>query len=275
MTITNFYVVWYLMEMAFIYFLLIILKRGKKNTGLVVYFFLQSGLSLFLFIFFFIGIYKLVIVCLFAKIGFFPFTYWVVVVTRKMSYLGNMFILGWQKFPLFWIIWLVGISNFPIYLLFLYLTMLFSSIRLWAVTDLWLLLVHSSIINTALLVFLSLRAYYSLAVRVYMVMVISIVYLISKITNQSHFLGVIFIFLVIPPFLLFVIKFYIMLGMDFSLKLIFLIFIFDAMILIYYFTLIFTKFLLSDNTIIIYFINIIILLCVLLLRNCVALVIFH
>lgn len=77
------------------------LNKEIKRVGLVVYYFFQRIISLFLFIFFFLILKKIVFLILCAKLGLFPFFYWIVVVSLKVGYVGNIFVLVLQKIPVF------------------------------------------------------------------------------------------------------------------------------------------------------------------------------
>ena len=87
-------------------------------------------------------------------------------------------------------------------------------INLSLVTDLWLLLVYSSIANTGLLLLRSLGSYYIVNVFLYLSVVILIIIIISKSRNYHEILLVVLLFLVVPPFILFFIKFYIVISLE-------------------------------------------------------------
>jgi len=57
--------------------------------------------SLFLFLFFFFFLKKILVLLLLAKLGLFPFFYWMVVVRIKVGLIANVFILGLQKVSVF------------------------------------------------------------------------------------------------------------------------------------------------------------------------------
>jgi len=63
-----------------------------------------------------------------------------------------------------------------------------------------------------------------------------IIYLVSLIDSYIELLILVFFFLVIPPFVLFFIKFYVILSLDFIMKLGFFLVIFDVFVLLYYFS---------------------------------------
>ena len=271
----NFYVVWFIIEIIFLFFLLYIVRVETKRAGLIIYYFFQSFLSLFLFIVVFFMIKKLTFLILCAKLGLFPFFYWVILVSRKLGSYGNIFVLSLQKIPVFWLFWLVGEVSLLLLFLCCYGGLLFVTVALSLVRDLWLLLVYSSIANTGILLLARLGNYYFMRVTIYLRVVVSIIYLIAKRNNYQEILLVALMFLVIPPFVLFFIKLFIMLSIESLIKLRFFIFMFDVFILFYYFTFIFIKFILFERRILIYFINYILILGVLLLRNCVTLIVFH
>lgn len=275
LSLCNVFVIWLLIELILLFFFLFVLNNENKNRGLIIYFFFQSFVSLLLFIVIFFLFDKLIFLFLIAKLGLFPFFYWVVVVRIKVGLISNMFILSLQKVSVFWILWLLLNSRLVFVYFLVYLTVFFVIVSLLIVTDLWLLLVYSSIGNTSMIV---LRVYgfeFLFVVFLYLFIVLIIINLIKFIDSYIELLLLIFFFLVVPPFLLFFIKFYVILSLDFRLKIGFFLSIFDVLILLYYFSLIFIKFLLIDMSILIYIINFIIILTVLFFRNCVALIIFY
>lgn len=243
--------------------------------GLVIYYFFQSVISLFLFIVFFLSLKKIVFLILCAKLGLFPFFYWIVVVRLKVNYLRNIFILGLQKVPVFWFLWLVYDSLLLLILLLVYFSIFFVLINLLLISDLWLLLVYSSIANTGLLLFSIYGSYYLLSIFIYLSIVIFIIFCIKFLDRYSNILFVVLIFIVVPPFFLFFIKIFVVFRVLFSLKLVLFLFFLDVFILFYYFTLIFIKFLLFEGRVLIYFLNFLLLLMILLFRNCVTLIVFY
>lgn len=271
----NFYVVWFLIEIIFLFFLLYIIRIEIKRVGLIIYYFFQSFLSLAIFIRVFLILSNFVFLILLAKLGIFPFFYWVVVVSMKVGIWGNIFVLALQKLPVFWLFWLLNTSSIFLLYCFCYLGMVFIVINLRLVVDLWLLLVYSSIANTGLLLLRSLGSYYLVNVILYLSVVRIIILLISRRNNYSEILLVVLLFMVVPPFILFFIKFFIVRRLERLLKLSFFIFVFDVFVLFYYFTFIFIKFILFDSSILIYFLNYLVLLRILLLRNYVTLIIFY
>lgn len=123
-----------MIEMMFLFFLLVILLK-EKSLGLVIYFFFQGVVSLFLFIRIFFFFDKFVFLLLRAKLGLFPFFYWMVVVRIKVDLYGNMFVLGLQKFSVFWLLWLtIKVSVVFLYLM-AYLSIFFVILNLMIVRD--------------------------------------------------------------------------------------------------------------------------------------------
>ena len=152
LSITNVYVVWLLIEIIFIYFLIISLCYENKSVGLVVYFFFQSVISLIIFVSIFLLFDKIVFLLLCAKLGLYPFFYWIVVVSVKVGLLTNIFVLSFQKFSIFWLLWLLMNVSFIFLIFIVYLRMFFVIISILILRDLWLLLVYSSVSNTGLLI---------------------------------------------------------------------------------------------------------------------------
>lgn len=273
--IVNIYVVWFLIEIIFLFFLLYILNLERKRVGLVIYYFFQSVMSLFLFLSMFFLLTKLVFLILCAKLGLFPFFYWIVVVSLKIGYVGNIFVLVLQKISVFWMFWLMYSSFLVLLLLLVYVRIFFVLVNLLMISDLWLLLVYSSIANTGILLISIYGQYYVFSIFIYLFIVLIIISMIKILDSYNNILLVVLLFIVVPPFILFFIKLFIVLRLMFSLKLIFFLFILDVFILFYYFTLIFLKFFLIERRILIYFINLIIVFMILFFRNCVTLIIFY
>jgi len=88
----------------FLFFILIVINNELKSIGLIVYFFFQRVISLILFISIVFSMDKIVFLLLRAKLGIFPFFYWIIVVSVKLGLLGNIFVLRFQKFSVFWLI---------------------------------------------------------------------------------------------------------------------------------------------------------------------------
>lgn len=269
------YVVWLIIELIFLFFLLLVVVKERKNVGLVIYFFFQRVISLLLFMRIFFFIDKCIFLLILGKLGMFPFYYWMVVVRIKVGIFGNIFVLGLQKVRVFWILWLglkvrVGLMYFIVYL-----SIFFVILSLLMIRDFWLVLVYSSIANTGMLVLRSLGSNYFYRLILYLRVVIVMIILVGKISSYNEILIVTFIFLVVPPFILFFIKFYVILRIDFFLKLGFFVAFFDVLVLLYYFRLIFIKFILFDGGVIIYIINLMLLVLILLIRNCVTMIVFN
>ncbi len=263
----NVYVVWIFIEILFLFFFLVVLLWESKDIGLIIYFFFQSLVFLFLFLSFFFFLKKILILLLLAKLGLFPFFYWMVVVRIKVGLIANVFILGLQKVSVFWMFWLVLDLNLRFLFFLLYLRIFFVIINLILVVDLWLLLVYSSIANTGIIVFASLGSNYICLVFLYLSVIIAMILILKNSTSYSELVFILFFFLVVPPFVLFWIKFYIILSLDSVMKLGFFFLIFDVLILLYYFSLIFVKFILLDLGFLIYMINFIVLAGLIFLSN--------
>ena len=218
---------------------------------------------------------KLIILFLTAKLGLFPFFYWIVVVSIKIGLIGNLFVLRLQKIRVFWFLWLVVKSSLLFIYLLVYTRIFFVIINLLMIRDLWLLLVYSSIANTGIIILRVFGSYYIFVVFLYLFVIFIIVYIIMKLDNYMELLLVVFFFMVIPPFILFFMKFYIILRIDFVLKIAFFLVIFDVLVLLYYFSLVFIKFLLIEVGVLIYIMNLMLIFIILVIRNCVAMIIFY
>jgi hypothetical protein len=244
-------------------------------VGLIIYFFFQRVLSLLLLISILFLIDKLVFLLLVAKLGIFPFFYWMVVVSLKVGFLGNIFVLSLQKISVFWILWLISNIRLRFLYFIVYLSLFFVIVNLLIVSDFWLLLVYSSIGNTGMLLLGCYGMYYIYVVIFYLFVIIIIIYLVKMCDSYIEIILVLFFFLVIPPFLLFFIKFYVVIRLESVFKVAFLLVIFDVFVLLYYFSIIFIKFILLDRGVLIYIINILLVLLVLIFRNCVTMIIFY
>lgn len=273
--LSNFYVIWLLIELILLFFFLFIFSNENKSVGLVIYYFFQRVISLLLFIVVFFSFDKLITLILMAKLGLFPFFYWVIVVSVKVGLLANLFVLRLQKVVLFWILWLILNCSLGMIYLLVYRRIFFVVVNLVIVRDLWLLVVYSSIANTGIILIRVLGSHYIFIIFLYLVVIFSIIFRIYKLNSYNEMLFLVFFFLVIPPFLLFFIKFYIMLSIDYIFKLGFLLAIFDVFVLIYYFRLVFMKFILIEVSVLIYFMNLLVLFFMLILRNCVAMIVFY
>ncbi len=263
------------MEIIFLFFLLYVINNESKSVGLIIYFFFQRVASLFLFIVIFFSFEKLVFLLLVAKLGLFPFFYWIVVVRVKVGLLGNLFVLSLQKIRVFWLLWILIKVSLSFVYFFVYIRIFFVIVNLLIITDLWLLMVYSSIANTGIIILRIYGSNYVFAVVLYLTVIFGIIYILKNIDSYMELVMIVFFFLVIPPFVLFFIKFYVILRLDFIIKLGFFLAVFDVLVLLYYFRLVFMKFLLIDLGIMIYRINIILVVLILLLRNCVAMIIFY
>jgi len=275
LSLSNVYVIWLIIELLFIFFLLIILSYENKSVGLIIYFFFQRVVSLLLFIVIFFRIEKIIFLLLSAKLGLFPFFYWMVVVRIKIGFLANLFVLRLQKITVFWIFWLLCNVSLVFLLMFVYLSIFFIIFNLLFIRDLWLLIVYSSIANTGIIILAVFGSYYIYVVFLYLGLILLIINFVIKLDSYIELLLLVFFFIVVPPFILFFIKFYIILRMEFILKLGFFLAFFDVFVLLYYFRLIFIKFLLMESGVLIYFINMLILVLFIFFRNCVTMIIFN
>lgn len=273
--VSNVYIVWLLIELMFLFFFIIVLSRESKRFGLVIYYFFQSVMSLILFIAIFFLLDKFVFLVLLAKLGLFPFFYWVVVVSVKVGFQANMFVLSFQKVGVFWMVWLVMNCSLSLVYFLVYSRIFFVIINLVIVRDLWLSIVYSSIANTGMILISVVGSQYVCLIMLYLGVIFSIIYLARKVDSYMEFMLLVFLFLVIPPFILFFIKFYVILSLDVVLKVAFFLAIFDVLVLLYYFRLVFIKFILVEAGGLVYRINLLMLVCVLLFRNCVTLIVFN
>lgn len=274
LSLSNVYVIWLIIELMFLFFLLLVINLESKSIGLIIYFFFQSVLSLLLFIVIFFSFDKLIFLLLSAKLGLFPFFYWIVVVSVKVGLIGNLFILSFQKISIFWLIWLLLNVNLSLIYLLVYLRIFFVIVRLLLISDLWLLIVYSSIANTGMIILSVYGRNYIYVVFLYLLVIAMIIYFIKNSDSYIELLFVVFFFIVVPPFLLFFIKFYIILSLDFLIKIGFLLAVFDVLVLLYYFSLVFMKFILIDLGILIYIMNFLLIFLMLIIRNCVTMIIF-
>lgn len=274
-SIVNIFVVWFLIEILFLFFLLFILNIDLKSVGLVVYYFFQRILSLFLFLAIIFMFNKLILLILCAKLGVFPFFYWVIIVRLKLGYIGNIFVLVFQKIPLFWLFWLLYVSDFLLLIIIGYLRLLFVVINLIFVVDFWLVLVYSSIANTRFLILAVYGHSYFVSIFIYLIIVSFVIWILKSLDSYNSMLIVVLFLLVLPPFVLFFIKVNIVVRLSFFSKIVLFMFFLDVFVLFYYFTLIFIKFLLIERRVLIYFLNFIIIFRVLFFSNCVTLIVFY
>jgi len=273
--LTNVYMVWLIIEIILLFFFFRVINYELKSVGLVVYFFFQRVMSLLLFIRIYFFLDKLVFFILVAKLGLFPFFYWVVVVSVKVGFIGNMFVLSLQKVSIFWLFWLMLSCGLGMLYFIVYSRVFFVILNLLMVRDLWLLIVYSSIANSSIILLGVLGSHYVLLIFLYLFVILFVIYLMIKIDSYIELVVLVFFFLVIPPFLLFFIKFYIMLSLDYVLKVGFFLAIFDVVVLFYYFRLVFIKFMLMELRVLIYMMNLVIILIMVLLRNCVTMIVFY
>ncbi len=275
LSVSNFYLVWLIIEIMFLFFILIVINNELKSIGLIVYFFFQRVISLILFITIVFSMDKIVFLLLRAKLGIFPFFYWIIVVSVKLGLLGNIFVLRFQKFSVFWLLWLSLIIPVSFIYFLVYLRIFFVVISLLMVTDLWLLLVYSSIANTGIILLRVYGSNFLFIVFLYLVIIFFIIISLKNLDSYIEIILVVFFFLVIPPFILFFIKFYVVLRLDFILKLRFFFVLFDVIVLLYYFRLVFIKFMLIEVGVLIYIIRIFLIFTILIFRNCDAMIVFY
>jgi hypothetical protein len=186
-----------------------------------------------------------------------------------------MFVLGLQKIRVFWLVWLMIDIKIEFVYFIVYLRIFFVVIRLLLISDLWLLLVYSSIGNTGMIVLRRYGSRYFVLMVIYMRIILVIIRIIKLRSSYREIVVVVFFFLVIPPFVLFWMKFFIVMSLEFVIKVRFFFLIFDVLVLLYYFSLIFIKFILLDLGYLIYVINVFVLWLVVRLRNYVALIVFY
>lgn len=259
----------------FLFFFIIVLMGDRKDYGLVIYYFFQRVMSLLLFIRIFFFLEKFVFLILLAKLGLFPFFYWVVVVRVKVGLVANMFVLSLQKVRVFWMVWLVMNCSLSLLYFLVYLSIFFVVVSLLMVRDLWLLIVYSSIANTGIILLRVVGVQYLFLMLLYLRVILGIIYLTKQLNSYMEFVLLVFFFLVVPPFVLFFMKFYVILSLDVVLKVGFFLAIFDVLVLLYYFRLVFMKFMLLEMGGLVYIMNLLMLVCFLLFRNCVTLIIFY
>jgi len=179
-----------------------------------------------------------------------------VIVRVKVGVLRNMFVLSLQKFSVFWLVWLtINVRIVLVYVL-VYFRIFFVVVSLLHIRDLWLLLVYSSIVNTGIIVIRVFGSNYFFVLCLYLLIILGILYLVKEMDSYMEILLVVFFFLVIPPFILFFIKFYVIFRLDILMKVGFFMVIFDVLVLFYYFRLVFMKFILMEVGVLIYIINV-------------------
>jgi len=148
--------------------------------------------SLLLFIVLLLGLGKFVFLFLVAKLGLFPFFYWMVIVSLKIGLWGNLFVLSLQKISVFWLLWLLLDVSLRFIYIIVYLRIFFVVINLVLVSDLWLLLVYSSIANTGIIILAVYGDKYLFRVFLYLFMIFIIIYLIIKLDNYIELLLILF-----------------------------------------------------------------------------------
>lgn len=194
LSITNVYLVWLIIELIFIFFLLIVLNYENKRIGLIIYFFFQRVASLFLFIRIFFILDKLIFLLLRAKLGLFPFFYWIVVVSVKIGLVGNFFVLRFQKVSVFRMLWLLNRISLRFLMILVYLRIFFIVVNLLLIRDLWLLLVYSSIANTGIIILRVYGVYYIFVVFLYLSVIFFIIYIVFKLESYIEILIIVFFF---------------------------------------------------------------------------------
>jgi len=137
-------------------------------------------------------------------------------------------------------------SSFIFLILLVYCSVFFVIFNLVLISDLWLLLVYSSIANTGMLIIRVYGSNYIFVVVLYLRVVFIIIYFLKSLDSYFEILLIVFMFIVVPPFVLFFIKFYVIIRVDFFIKIGFFLSVFDVLVLVYYFRLIFMKFLISS-----------------------------
>lgn len=192
--ISNIFIIWLLIELMFLFFFMYNILYESKNIGLVIYFFFQSIVSLLLFFSIIMIIKRFIFFLLVAKLGLFPFFYWIVVVRIKVGLVGNIFVLSLQKFSVFWLFWLLFDYSLVLLYLFVYLRIFFVMINLLLVRDVWLLLVYSSIGNTGIILLRVFGSSYLFIVFLYLLIILLIIVLIKYINSSVEFLLIVFFF---------------------------------------------------------------------------------
>lgn len=155
------------------------------------------------------------------------------------------------------------------------MTVFFVVFSLLCVTDFWLLLVYSSISNRRLILLRVFGSNYIRMVFLYLGVVMCMIILYGKVRGYGEVYFVLFFFLVLPPFILFLWKIYLIIRLDFILRLGFWLVFFDVIILLYYFRILFLNFILFERGYIMYYMNLFVLRMLVLLRIYVALVFFY
>jgi len=243
----NVYQVWLVNEFLFLFFMLLLVLLENNVEGLIVYFFFQRFLS---FMVFFSLVYFwewLLLWVLAAKLGLAPFHFWVVLVRVKMMFISNMFVLGLQKLGLLWLFWLIVDLRLVFIRFLVFLGVMVTFISVFNICDLWLLIVYSSVANTRLIVFSFLGDKFISVFLIYLFVFIMIVGLLIFLKSYDYISLVILILLTIPRFILFIYKIELFITVIFSLKLVWFIVVFDILMLVYYFNIIFVRSVLRMN----------------------------
>ena len=266
--VENWVLVWLIIEFGIVFFFLFVLRFEVKRFGLIVYYFLQSIRSLILFLVMFYFSEWGGRIILLIKLGVFPFFYWLVVVRVRVGYWRNIFILIFQKIRVLWMFWLVNSLGIDVLVILVYINLFFVFVTLIGVRDLWLLLVYSSIGNTALVLVGVGRHIYIYIVRYYLVFLFGVVWCVKSFRGEKWRLRVIFFLIVRPPFFLFYFKLIIFLRIGYMLLVVILLRIFDVMVMIYYFRIIFFFLIIVEERLGVRVINLVIGMRVLMLRIC-------
>ena len=270
--VVNYWVLWILMEFTSLFFFLIVLRIESKSVGLVIYYFFHSFLSLILFVRLLYGERRVVFLVLLGKLGIFPFFYWLVVVVLKVGLWGRIMVLVWQKISSFWMFWLVREVRVGMIVLVVYISLVFVFLSLLMVVDLWLLIIYSSIRNSSLILISLYGDNYMNVVIFYLGVLFLVLFFFKFVGLKEWCLILVLILIVIPPFGLFYMKFIIFLSLDFFLILVFLLGVLDFLVLLYYFSLLFFRFMVIEVGFWVYFINLLIIIVITMFRRYVTLI---
>jgi len=192
--VNNVYLIWLIIELIFLLFLIIVINFEVKRVGLIIYFFFQSVISLILFMVLVFRLYKFVFLLLCAKLGVFPFFYWIIVVRVKVGLWGNLFVLRFQKVRVFWLLWLLRDVSLSFIYFLVYLSIFFVIFVLMSIRDLWLLLVYSSIANTGILLLRLLGDKYIFVVLLYLSVIVIIINCLIKSDSVMEIVIMVFFF---------------------------------------------------------------------------------
>lgn len=111
-------------------------------------------------------------------------------------------------------------------------------------------------------------------VFLYLGVIFLILFFVKESDSYIEILIIVMLFLVVPPFILFMIKFGIIFSLESFVKVAFFFSVFDVIILFYYFSLIFMKFMLMDLGIFVYIMNFLVLFFIIIFRSCVTMIVF-